>query len=125
MNKARADRIGQAVQQEIAAMLQREVKDPRVGFVSVTRVEVSRDLSWAKVFVSILGSTEDRQEGMLGLKSASAFLRGEVARRLGLRQAPELRFIPDTSIDASLRIQEVLHTIHAQDVGPGDNSDEG
>ena len=125
MNKARADRIGQAMQQEIATMLQREVKDPRVGFASVTRVEVSRDLSWAKVFVSILGTTEAQQQGMQGLKSASPFLRGEIARRLSLRHAPQLQFIADTSIDASIRIQEVLHTIKEQSQQDGEPYSEG
>jgi ribosome-binding factor A len=111
MNQARADRVAQMMQQELGAMIQTEVKDPRIGFVSITHVDVSRDLGVARVFVSIMGNPEQIQDSLKGLKSASSFLRGEVARRLGLRHAPQLDFKQDTSIVESLHIQELMKTL--------------
>ncbi|CAB1128773.1 pre-ribosomal (17S) RNA binding factor A [Candidatus Hydrogenisulfobacillus filiaventi] len=120
MNKARAERIGQAMQQEIGAMLQREVKDPRIGFVSVTRVEVSRDLSRARVYVSLFGDAGEQADSLEGLRSAAAFLRGEVARRLHLLKAPQLEFVQDHAIDASLRVHALLREIEPRPGKPGD-----
>lgn len=111
MNKMRAERIGQLIQQEIGDMLQKEVKDPRIGFVSITHVEVSQDLSVVKIFVSHLGRQEDIAESMAGLRSAAAFLRGEVGRRLKLRFSPQLDFRQDDSIPKSLHIQELIKTL--------------
>lgn len=111
MNQARADRVAQALQRELGAMLLTDVKDPRIGFVSVTRVEVSRDLRVAKIHVSVLGDQEQMESSLSGLKSAASYLRGELARRLGLRLAPQLDFRPDRSIDDSLHLQEILKTL--------------
>lgn len=92
-------------------MIRSEVKDPRIGFVSITRVEVSRDLAWARVYVSHLGTAEEAEASMAGLKSAAAYLRGEIARRLKLRLAPRLDFLPDHSIADSLHIQALIKTL--------------
>ncbi|MDA8193366.1 MAG: 30S ribosome-binding factor RbfA [Thermaerobacter sp.] len=108
MNQARADRVGQALQRELGAMLLTEIKDPRVGFVSVTRVDVARDLSLARIYVSVMGGPLAMKESLAGLRSASPFLRGEAGRRLGLRHAPQLDFRADTSIDDTLRLYEVM-----------------
>jgi ribosome-binding factor A len=107
MKQERADRIGEAMLAELGTMIQREVKDPRIGFVSITRVEVSRDLAKAKVFVSVLDPAQV-EDTLNGLKSAGRFLRGEVARRLGLRVAPELEFRLDHSIADSVHIHQLL-----------------
>ncbi|OLZ12271.1 30S ribosome-binding factor RbfA [Sulfobacillus thermosulfidooxidans] len=114
MNKARAQRIALSIQQELGEMLQRDVKDPRIGFVSITHVDLSRDLSVAKVYVSHLGNAEEAQASLAGLKSATPFLRGEVARRLHLRLAPQLDFRLDTSIVESMHIQDILKTLPDQ-----------
>ncbi len=111
MNKARAQRIALSIQQELGDMLQRDVKDPRIGFVSITHIELSRDLSVAKVFVSHFGSKEEAEASLAGLKSATPFLRGEVARRLHLRLAPQLDFRLDTSIVESMHIQDILRQL--------------
>ncbi|MCL6563116.1 MAG: 30S ribosome-binding factor RbfA [Firmicutes bacterium] len=111
MNQARADRIAREMQEELGAMLQREVKDPRIGFVSVTRVQLSRDLSVAKVYVSIFGDDAAVAQSLAGLESAAAFLRGEVARRLGLRLAPQLEFHPDPSIAESVRLHQIMKNL--------------
>lgn len=107
MKQERADRVGDAMRTELGQMLQQEVKDPRVGFASVTRVEVSRDLAKARVWVSILeeASVEDT---LAGLASAASYLRGEVGRRLQLRHAPALEFRRDQTIADSLHIQRLL-----------------
>ena len=89
-------------------MLLQEVKDPRIGFVSVTRVEVTRDLSVARAYVSILGTAEETQSTLCGLKTAAPFLRGEVGRRLGLRKSPELVFREDRGIAQSMHIQGLI-----------------
>jgi ribosome-binding factor A len=107
MKQERAERVAEAIQTELAAMLQREIKDPRVGFVSVTRVDLARDLAVARVYVSVL-NPEEADETLIGLRSARSFLRGEVARRLRLRQAPELEFRLDHSLEASLTVQRLL-----------------
>lgn len=101
------------VQKELGEMIQRELKDPRIGFVSVTRVEVSRDLSAAKVFVSVLGSEDSASESLTGLEHAAGFLRGEVGRRLKLRHAPDLNFRLDDSIEQSLVLQRIMSSLHA------------
>jgi ribosome-binding factor A len=107
MKQERAERVAEAMQTELAAMLQREIKDPRVGFVSVTRVDLARDLAVARVYVSVL-NPEEADETLIGLRSARSFLRGAVARRLRLRQAPELEFRLDHSLEASLTVQRLL-----------------
>ena len=111
MNESRAQRVAQLMQRELGQMLLTEVKDPRIGFVSITRVEVTRDLSQARAFVSVMGSEEDKAASLTGLKKAAAFLRGEVGRRLGLRKAPELIFREDRGIDESIHVQEMIRSL--------------
>lgn len=115
MNQSRAQRVAQLMQREIGHMLLTEVKDPRIGFVSVTRVEVSRDLSQARTYVSILGSPEQKEAALDGLRHAASFLRGEVGRRLKLRKAPELVFREDGGIEASLNIQALIRSLPKDD----------
>ncbi len=107
----RAQRVAQMMQKELGTMIQKELKDPRIGFASVTRVEVSRDLSAAKVFISVLGSAENSTDTMAGLEHAKGFLRGEVGRRLQLRHAPELHFREDDSIYRSMALQRLMRTL--------------
>lgn len=111
MNQSRAARIAQMMQRELGQMLLTEVKDPGIGFVSITRVEVSRDLGLARAYVSIMGSPEQRAKSLKALKRASAYLRGEVARRLGLRRAPELAFQEDVGISESMHIQRIIRSL--------------
>jgi len=115
VQNTRAERVAQMMQRELGTMIQTELKDPRIGFASITRVEVSRDLSVAKVFVSVLGSAQNAHETMEGLTHAVGFLRGEVGRRLKLRHAPELDFRLDESIEKSMVIQRLMHDLHGPD----------
>jgi ribosome-binding factor A len=107
------------MRRELGAMIQTELKDPRIGFASVMRVEVSRDLSVAKVFVSILGSEESAADTLSALKHAVGYLRGEVGRRLKLRHAPELDFRRDESITKSLALHQVMKQLQTGE-GDGD-----
>jgi ribosome-binding factor A len=105
----RSVRVGDQMKQEIADILMRKIKDPRVGFVTVTDVELSDDLRNAKVFVSIYGG--DKEETFKGLKSASAFIRSELGRRMSMRCVPEILFRFDSTIEQGAHIMELLRTI--------------
>ncbi len=107
----RPQRVADLVRHEVAAILQREVKDPRVGFVTVTDVEMSPDLRVARVFYSVLGESDQRRDTGQGLASASAYIRREVGRRLHLKVVPELRFVYDTSLERGLRIEAVIESM--------------
>lgn len=107
----RVDRIGEVIREEISAILREEVSDPRIQFVSVTRVEVSADLHYAKVFVSILGTPEKREEVLNGLKSARGFIQRSLGKKIRLRYTPEISFKIDTSIDHGIHIFELLQEI--------------
>ena len=101
MSKLRAEKLQALIKQEMSNMLIRDVKDPRVKFVTVTGVEVSNDLSYAKIYVSLYGSEEQQAEAWKGLQSALGFFRREIARRIELRVAPVLSFHKDTPMDPS------------------------
>lgn len=108
----RADRVAAAIREEVARFLTEGVKDPRiVGFVTVTGVDVSKDLRHALVHVSIMGSDAERQSTLDGLASLAAHLRSLVARSLRLRFAPELTFHLDTSVERAARIETLLNKI--------------
>ena len=97
---------------ELAELIAREVKDPRIGFATVTRVELTADLSHARVFVSVLGNPEEQKNNLEGLSSATGFLRHEIGRRLALRRVPELDFILDPGAEAGEKIEMLLHKLH-------------
>ncbi len=116
----RVARVADALQASIAELVQREIKDPRVGMVTITRVDVSPDLRNARVYFSRFGTDEDRQRSLQGLRSAAGFIRSQVARRLHLRVAPEIRFEVDENIEYAARMSRVLDAMET----PGDK-DEG
>jgi ribosome-binding factor A len=124
----RPDRVGEAVREEIAAFLAGGVKDPRVvGLVTVTAVEMSRDLAQANVFVSIYGSDEDRATTMTGLESVATGLRGRVGRALHLRIAPHITFRQDDSIARASRIETLLASLKPSPIAgePESKDDKG
>ena len=104
----RTHRIGEQIQREIADLIQKDVKDPRIGFLSVTGVEVSPDLSLARVYVSIYEPESEQNEVLLGLESASGYLRSQLRKRLHLKRIPELSFVRDDSIKRGARINATL-----------------
>ena len=108
-NNRRADRVGEAIREEIATFLAESAKDPRiVGFVTVTGVEVSPDLRHAKVFVSVMGSEPEKIATFEGLASTASHLRSRVGRALRLRVAPEIQFREDESVARAARIESLL-----------------
>ncbi|MGD2162064.1 MAG: 30S ribosome-binding factor RbfA [Anaerolineales bacterium] len=113
-SKARAKRIGDRILEELAVVLQREVEDPRLSMVTVTGVDVDRELAYATIFVSALGDEDRQQEVLEGLKRARGFLRSALAARIQLRTFPELRFRWDASYQRGARIEELLDQLKTE-----------
>lgn len=108
----RPERVGELFKAELSEIITRELKDPRLGFVTVTGVDVSPDLKHAAVYVSVLGSDETKLASLAALESAKGFMRGELGRRVRLKFLPELRFKLDTTAEESSKIQRLLGKIH-------------
>ena len=115
---SRAERITEAIRQEVSIIIHDKLKDPRLGFVTITRVEMSPDLRLARVYFSVLGKDEDYKKTKEALDSALGFVRRLVAERVNLRIAPEIMFFEDRSSEYSVRIQEVLEEIKALENTP-------
>ena len=108
MQTTRTARLAQQFQQEIAMIIQQELKDPRLGFVTITRVELSKDLRYAKVFYSCLGGAEDRARSQEVLEHSSGFIHGLIKKRFRLRVIPELSFRYDESIAEAITLEETF-----------------
>jgi ribosome-binding factor A len=117
----RAARVSDQMKEEIADILMRKIKDPRIGFVTVTDVEVADDLRNAKVFVSIYGG--DTAKTLAGLESASAYIRSELGKRMRMKFVPELLFRFDNTLEQGARIMKLLRTIEEEEKKRG-TSDE-
>ncbi|MEN2939493.1 Ribosome-binding factor A [Mannheimia haemolytica] len=113
----RSDRVAQELQKEVAVILQREVKDPRIGMVTVSDVEVSRDLAYAKIFVTFLfdNDVEAIKQGMQGLEKASPYIRTLLGKAMRLRIVPELRFIYDESLVEGMRMSNLVSSVIKND----------
>jgi ribosome-binding factor A len=111
---SRPSRVADQLRAEIAQLLTRDVHDPGIGFVTLTRVQVSPDLQAAKVYYTALGDEARRRDTARALDRASSFLRRQVGARLRLRRVPELRFIYDDSVAGQDRIEKLLNEIHAE-----------
>lgn len=116
----RVDRLREQMKAEISDILRREMKDPRLGFVSVTDVEVSQDLRHAKVYISILGDETAKKDTIDALQGAAGFVRTEMARRIHLRHTPEIIFRLDESIERGARIFELLEQVKGDAVSEGE-----
>ncbi len=108
---SRVDKIAEAVRQEASVVIHDKLNDPRLGFVTVTRVEMTADLRLAKIYFSVLGKEEDYRKTKEALNSAMGFIRRLIAERINLRIAPEIMFFEDRSSEYSVRIEEVLNEI--------------
>ncbi len=108
--KDRTNRIAEEMKKEISNIIQNDIKDPRLPkLVSIMAVEVTRDLRYAKVFVSILGSEDEKKEALKGLKSAAGFIRREVGHRMQIRYSPELLFEIDSSIERGVYMSKLIN----------------
>lgn len=112
---SRGDRVAAQLQRELANLLRFELKDPRIGWVTVHAVEISRDLAVAKVFLGFLEEGAATRESLAALKHSTPFLRRELGRRMKMRVVPELRFVRDESLERGLRISQLLHEINRAD----------
>ena len=108
---SRHERVEEAIKKEVSLIIHDELKDPRIGFVTITRVELSGDLRNAKIFYSVLGKEDACKKTKIALDSAAGYIRSLVAQRINMRFATELMFCEDHSIEYSVKIQEVLNKI--------------
>jgi ribosome-binding factor A len=112
MAKVRVGRVGEQIKKELSHIIQSELKDPRIGFITVTGVEVTNDLSQAKTYLSVLGSDEQKEETLKALDRGTGFIRSELGKRMRLRHTPELIFKFDSSIEYGSRIESILEKIN-------------
>ena len=108
MEGKRSDKVADLIHKEISEMLVKTIKDPRIGFVTITRVAVSEDCRSAKVYFSVAGTLEERERSTQGLSSAKGYVRKELGRRIRLRYTPEIIFKFDPSIEYAIHIEEVI-----------------
>lgn len=113
--KVRVSRVGEQIKKELSLILQTSFKDPRLGFITVTGVDVTNDFSQAKVYLSVLGNEEQKEDTLKALAKGNGFLRTELGRRIRLRHVPELLFKFDSSVEYGSRIDQIL-----QDINRGD-----
>ena len=124
-NKLRIEKLQELIKQEMSKMLLTDLKDPRIGFVTVTDVEMTGDLREAKIYVSVMGGAEQVKSSLEGLNSALGFVRREIGQRIRLRFTPEISFALDTSLDYGDHIQKLLLQVegdkHADNAKGGGN----
>ncbi|MFP4197968.1 MAG: 30S ribosome-binding factor RbfA [Halanaerobium sp.] len=123
MTNKRAVRVGELLKEEISQIVLREMKDPRIGFVSVTDVEVSGDLRHAKVFISVYGSEKEKEETLEGLQQAQGFVRKLVGERVKIHHTPEIIFRYDDSIENGVHISEIIKDLKESGEIKESNSD--
>jgi ribosome-binding factor A len=124
-NPHRQEKLGELFATELSDLLRTRVKDPRVGFASITHVEVSGDYRHAKIFVSVMGSEDEQTNTMKALKHAAGFLRHELASRVTLRYMPEIVFRLDTSIEKGSRILEMIREVENEKPASEDSVEMG
>ena len=120
-NRLRIEKLQELIKQEMSKMLLKELKDPRIGFVTVTDVEMTGDLREAKIYVSVMGDSEQVKSSLEGLNSALGFVRREIGQRIRLRFTPEISFALDTSLDYGDHIQKLLLQVEG-DIKNADNA---
>ena len=119
----RVNRVGEQMKKEIGDIISRKIKDPRVGFVTVTDVQVTGDLQQAKVYISVLGDEQQREDTLKGLAKAKGFIRTEIGQRIRLRKTPELIFEFDETMAYGNRINSLIHELQ-RDEQPGEEEQE-
>ncbi|GGE46191.1 ribosome-binding factor A [Pullulanibacillus camelliae] len=115
MANLRVNRVAEQMKKELSDIISNRIKDPRVGFVTVTGVDVTGDLQQATAYITVLGSNDSESDTLKGLNKAKGFIRSEIGKRIRLRKTPELSFEIDESIEYGNRINRLLHDIHDED----------
>lgn len=111
----RQRRVAEVLKNEIAGLLTRGIKDPRVGFVSIMEVRMSKDLRYASVYVSLFGDDKAKKSSMIALRNSAPWMRGQLGRKIGLYTTPEIRFFEDTTLDSVYHLEEVIQQIHDEE----------
>ena len=112
MSDLRANRVGEQMKKELGDIIGKKIKDPRIGFVTVTEVKVTGDLQQAKAYISVLGNDKQKQDTLVGLAKAKGFIRSEIGKRIRLRKTPELTFEFDEAIEYGNRIESILQDLN-------------
>lgn len=115
MVSIRVHKVAEQMKKEIASIIEHQTKDPRIGFITITNVELSNDLRHAKVYFSSLGNDEEQKRSLEGLEKAKGFIRKEVAQRINLRYVPEILFRIDSSIEHGVKISKILSQINHEE----------
>jgi ribosome-binding factor A len=114
MSSRRAKRVGELMKEEISDLIQRGLKNPHIGMVTITGVELTNDLGYAKIFISVYGENEKKSPSLNGLRKATGFIRKELSRRIRLRHFPELRFLWDSSIERGEKMSQLLERLECE-----------
>jgi len=117
-DSTRASRIADQIQCELSELIRQEVKDPRIGLVTLTDVELTRDLGYAKIYVSVLGDSASARRSIEALQHAAGFLRRLLAKTLRLRSVPQLEFVYDASVERGVRLSHLIDEVVAADAAP-------
>lgn len=125
MSSQRPERVQEALRQEVSRIVQFELKDPRLGFLTITRVELTRDLRYAKVYFSVLGTDKDKQKALKALTSAKGYIKGLISDRIKLRYMPEFAFKIDESLDHARHIYDILDKIKKERKDKNESGDRG
>jgi len=111
MSELRANRVAEQMKKELGDIITRKLKDPRVGFVTVTDVEVTGDLQQATIYISVLGDEKQKEDTLYGLMKARGFIRSEIGKRIRLRKTPEIMFEYDAALEYGNRIETILRDL--------------
>ena len=115
MGELRVRKIQEFIKQEVSRIILQELKDPRLGFVTVTDARITGDLREATVYVSLFGSDEEKKNTLAALSKARGYIRSEVGKRLGIRYSPQIEFKEDESLEYGMKIESILHDIEKKD----------
>jgi ribosome-binding factor A len=124
MEGKRSEKVADLIQKEISQMLVKSIKDPRIGFVTITKVTISDDCRSARIYFSVTGTTAERERSMKGLNSAKGYVRKELGRRIRLRYTPEIMFQFDPSIEYAIHMEELIQSLR-QEKEPHGEEEEG
>lgn len=122
-SSGRMERIGERIREELADIIVKGLKDPRIGFVSVMSVKVTSDLRYANAYVSLYGDEKQRKGSLIGLQNAAGWIRRELGSRIRIRYTPEIRFFEDTTLDRVFRLEEVFRHIHEEEATETETDD--
>lgn len=124
MSSARPERVQEAIRQEVARIVQNEIKDPRLGFLTITAVELTRDLRYARIYFSVLGEEKDKKLALKGLNSAKGYIKGLLSDRVKLKFMPDIEFKIDDSFEHTRKIHDILDRINKERMNAeGDRGD--